>query len=67
MGCGDVLVGEIAAQRREVQGSLDRRMLEEVAKCDILCSNCHRNRTLVRRRQYDAGVAQSGLERLPSK
>jgi hypothetical protein len=45
----------------------DRRILEEVAKCDVVCSNCHRNRTFVRRHQYDAGVAQLGLERLPSK
>ena len=29
----------------------DRRILEEVAKCDIVCSNCHRNRTFVRRHQ----------------
>ena len=27
-----------------------RRMLEEAAKCDIVCTNCHRNRTYVRRR-----------------
>ena len=45
----------------------DRRILAEVQKCDIVCSNRHRHRTFVRRQQYDAGVAQSGLERLPSK
>jgi hypothetical protein len=45
----------------------DRRILQEVPKCDIVCSNCHRHRTFVRRQQYDAGVAQFGLERLPSK
>lgn len=26
-----------------------RRLLEEVAKCDIVCANCHRMRTLARR------------------
>ena len=26
-----------------------RRILEEVAKCDIVCTNCHRRRTFVRR------------------
>jgi hypothetical protein len=25
------------------------RILEEVAKCDIVCANCHRLRTFVRR------------------
>ena len=29
----------------------DRRILEEVAKCDIVCSKCHRNRTFVWRHQ----------------
>jgi len=29
----------------------DRRILEEVAKRDIVCSNCHRNRTFVWRHQ----------------
>lgn len=31
------------------------RILREAAKCDIVCPNCHRERTL-RRRQYPAGV-----------
>ena len=34
-----------------------KRILEEVAKCDIVCSNCHRVRTY-RRRFAFAGVAQ---------
>jgi hypothetical protein len=34
-------------------------ILNEAAKCDIVCSNCHRDRTF-RRRQSSAGVAQSG-------
>ena len=29
----------------------DRRILEEVAKCDIVCSNCHPNRIFARRQQ----------------
>ena len=33
-------------------------MLAEAAKCDIVCPNCHRDRTF-RRRQATAGVAQS--------
>jgi hypothetical protein len=45
----------------------DRLILEEAAKCDIVCTNCHRHRTFVRRNAGDAGVAQLGLERLPSK
>ena len=31
--------------------ALDRRILEEVAKCDIVCTNCHRQRTFLRRLQ----------------
>lgn len=34
------------------------RLLEESAKCDIVCSNCHRIRTTRRRRSSVAGVAQ---------
>jgi hypothetical protein len=33
------------------------RILREAAKCDIVCPNCHRDRTF-RRRQATAGVAQ---------
>ena len=32
-------------------------LLEELAKCDIVCTNCHRERTY-QRRQARAGVAQ---------
>ena len=41
-------------------------ILREAAKCDIVCPNCHRDRTFGRR-QGIAGVAQFGSERLPSK
>lgn len=30
------------------------RLKAEVAKCDLVCSNCHRVRTFVRRQQADA-------------
>lgn len=33
-----------------------RRLLEEVGKCDIVCANCHRMRTLARRSSRSAGV-----------
>jgi hypothetical protein len=26
-----------------------KKLLEEIAKCDVVCSNCHRNRTFMRR------------------
>src|SRR6266571_6113589 len=38
--------------------SSEARILREAAKCDIVCPNCHRDRTF-RRRQATAGVAQS--------
>jgi hypothetical protein len=33
----------------------DRRILDEVAKCDVVCSNCHRNRTFARRQSEVCG------------
>jgi hypothetical protein len=40
-------------------------LLEEISKCDIVCANCHSDRSY-RRRSSAAGVAQ-WLMRLPSK
>ena len=34
-----------------------RRLLVEIAKCDVVCSNCHRIRTH-NRQQYYSGVVQ---------
>ena len=44
---------------RMIMGSIER-MLAEVAKCDIVCANCHRLRTFNRRSEQAAraGVAQ---------
>ena len=33
------------------------RVLKEAAKCDIVCPNCHRDRTFVRRQRH-AGVLE---------
>lgn len=42
-----------------------QKFLEEIAKCDIVCSNCHRKRTFVRRESRGSSSVWS--ERLPSK
>lgn len=36
------------------------KVLEEIAKCDPVCSNCHRERTHRRSLVANAGIAQSG-------
>ena len=33
-----------------------RKLLEEIAKCDIVCTNCHRDRSFQRRAQRGCGV-----------
>jgi hypothetical protein len=37
-----------------------RRLLEELAKCDAVCANCHRERTH-RRKQYTAGRDKTSI------
>ena len=39
-------------------------VLEEVAKCDLVCSNCHAIRTYKRLQATSRGVAQPGRARL---
>ena len=55
LGCVATIVGSLG-------WSLDR-VEEEIAKCDVVCANCHRIRTANRRL---AGVAQL-VERSPDK
>lgn len=40
---------KVRSVTRMINGSIDR-MMAEVAKCDIVCANCHRLRTFERRR-----------------
>lgn len=30
-----------------------KRVLEEIAKCDLVCANCHRKRTFLRMKNMD--------------
>jgi hypothetical protein len=44
---------KVRSVTRMINGSIDR-MMAEVAKCDIVCVNCHRLRTFERRRSKRA-------------
>jgi hypothetical protein len=44
-----------------------KRVLAEVAKCDIVCANCHRIRTREQHRVRLAGLARGSSKRLPEK
>ena len=59
---------KLSGVTRMIGRSGTERILAEVAKCDIVCANCHRARTFGRRRDeaLRAGVAQL-VERQPSK
>ena len=37
----------------------DAQLLEEIAKCELVCANCHRTRTVRRARAKSAPIAQS--------
>lgn len=49
---GEIKLGEVG---RFVQNYNRKKALEEVAKCDVVCANCHRERTHAR---SQAPVAQ---------
>lgn len=44
---GEKKVDNIATMVHEVRNM--EAILKEISKCDIVCSNCHRNRTHLRR------------------
>jgi hypothetical protein len=71
--CGerDLVVLEfhhVRGEKRDHVGCLLRDCYEwrvvaaEIAKCVVLCANCHRRRTAVRRGDYRLGHAASGQE-----
>lgn len=46
---------------RSHSASLER-IKEEIAKCDIVCANCHRNRTHFRARSKEGSVYETGID-----
>lgn len=34
----------------------ERKLMDEIAKCDLVCANCHRHRTMIRR-----GIEKFGI------
>jgi hypothetical protein len=51
---GTVKAGNVATLAR---GGL-KRLFEEIAKCEVVCANCHRHRTTVRN-QWGRGVPRA--------
>jgi hypothetical protein len=43
---GEVKVGEVTKMAKDAVAEL--RILAEIAKCDVVCSNCHKTRTYIR-------------------
>jgi hypothetical protein len=41
-----------------IQGRNWQDVLDEIAKCDVVCANCHRRRTAIRGGYHRAAVAQ---------
>ena len=39
-----------------------QRILDEIAKCELVCANCHRERTFSTRRRGPSGSPGPGLE-----
>jgi hypothetical protein len=50
---GEVKVGGVSSM---LAGCSMERVWAEVEKCDVVCANCHRVRTLVERKQHLTGV-----------
>lgn len=53
----DIKTGTISQM---AMAGITQRFLDEIAKCDLICSNCHRIRT---RRQFERGEWKAGRPR----
>lgn len=47
-------IDKTAAISALVTGGNRERILEEIKKCDLVCANCHADRTYLRRRELSA-------------
>ena len=55
---GETKLCNVSALNRHRRVSM-QKLLEELAKCDVVCANCHRERTH-QRKQYTAGRRKKG-------